>query len=327
MPDLSVTYMGLKLRNPVIAASSSLSKSLDGVKRLADTGVGAIVLKSMFEEQIMAETEQVASHAQSAWHSEAMEYVQNMGMDLGPRDYLRVIEEAKKAVDTPIIASLNCFSTRWWADYAKKLEVAGADAIELNVSFVISDPRVGCSQVEDQYVSILEKVNDRVELPVAMKIGPMFSSPANIAYRLAGSGAAALVLFNRYYRFDIDLDKMGLVAGNPFSTPDELHLPLRWIGLLAGRIDCDMSATTGIHDWPDAVKMILVGATTVQVCSALYREGLGRATQIIDGISNWMKEKNYPSLEDLCGKLSQLRSADPDRFERLQYIKTFVGIE
>jgi dihydroorotate dehydrogenase (fumarate) len=319
--------MGMKLKNPVIAASSSLSKSLDGVKRLADTGVGAIVLKSMFEEQIMAETEQVASHAQSAWHSEAMEYVQNMGMDLGPRDYLRVIEEAKKAVDTPIIASLNCFSTRWWADYAKKLEVAGADAIELNVSFVISDPLTDGTRVEDQYVTILEKVNDRVGLPVAMKIGPMFSSPANMAYQLAEKGAAALVLFNRYYRFDIDLDKMSLVAGNPFSLPEELHLPLRWIGLLAGRIKCDLSATTGIHDWPEAVKMILAGATTVQVCSALYQHGAQRATDIIEGIGEWMKARGHNSLADFRGSLSQLHSADPDRYERLQYIKTFVGIE
>ncbi len=327
MADLSTTYMGLPLRNPLIVSSSSLSKTLDGIKQCAAAGAGAIVLKSLFEEQILFETEDVARHSQPAWHTEAMEYIQNMGMELGPRDYLTLIEEAKKAVDIPIIASLNCFSTRWWADYAKKLEVAGADAIELNIAMIVSDPRGTGEQLEEHYLKVLEEVHGRVNIPLALKIGPQFTSLANFAERLCRHGADALVFFNRFYRLDIDIEHQMLTAGNPFSTPDEQHLPLRWIALLSGRIDCDFSATTGIHQAEDAIKMLLAGANTVQVCSTLYKHGLEHIGTMLRGIEEWMTSFEYQTIGDFRGKLCQLNSSHADMYQRLQYIKLFVGID
>ena len=327
MPDLSTYYMGLKLENPIIAASSSLSKDLDGIRKLADNGAGAIVMKSLFEEQIQVETDGITSHSQSAWHTEAADYISNMGMGLGSREYLQVLEDAKKAVSTPIIASLNCHTGKWWNDYARQLELAGADALELNISILNSDPKQPGASLDDTYVRILEEVKSKTTIPISLKIGPNFSSTAHLAHRLCRAGADALALFNRYFRLDVDVDRMEITAGNPFSTPDEIHLPLRWIALLSGRITCDLSATTGIHEAGDALKMLLVGASTVQVCSTLFRNGAGQISVIRSGIEEWMGQKDFSSIRQFRGRLSQLNSPDPDRYERLQYIKTFVGIE
>ncbi len=351
MADLSTTYMGLSLKNPVVVASSSLTGTVEGVQQCAAAGAGAIVLKSLFEEQISHETGALGQYAEYAGHYEATEYLQGYGMELGPRDYLKLVAEAKQAVAVPVIPSLNCFSSERWADYAKKLENAGADAIELNVGLMPNQVKQEGAAIEERYFKILHDVKSRVKIPVAMKVGPYFSSFANLAEKLCRDraeapeftvgwcgpgetskkivweGADALVLFNRFYQFDIDIEKMALVAGNPYSTPAEIHTSLRWISLLAGRISCDLAATTGIHDGKGAIKQLLAGATTVQLCSTLYKHGAGQIEKILAEIQAWMERHDFARLDEFRGRLSQARSQRPESYERLQYIKLFVGIE
>jgi dihydroorotate dehydrogenase (fumarate) len=349
MINLSTKYMGLDLRNPIIVASSSLTSTLDKIKQCADAGAGAIVLKSLFEEQIHAEGVDLSQYSQSLYDAEAADWLQNYNMELGPTKYLQLIEDAKKAVSIPVIASLNCFSTRWWLNYAKKIEAAGADAIELNFGVIFSDSTKTGKQVEDLYIETIKQVKKRVKVPIALKIGPYFSSFANIAEKLSRGeeeatffvgwsggkrpaeklwdGVDALVLFNRYYCLDIDIDNMTLKAGNPYSSPEEIHLPLRWISLLSGRVKCDLAATTGVHDGEGAIKQILTGATAVQLCSTLYKNGLPQIGKILNQIEDWMKAHNFSTLDQFRGKLRQLGSENPQRYERLQYIKLLVGIE
>ncbi len=351
MADLSTHYMGMALRNPIVVASSSLTGTLDGVKKCAAAGAGAIVLKSLFEEQISAETGALSRYADYAGHGEAAEYLQTYGMELGPRAYLKLVGDAKKAVDVPIIPSLNCFSSERWSEYARQLESAGADAIELNVGLMPNQIKQEGAEIEERYCRILHDVKTRVTIPVAMKIGPYFTSFANVADKLTRDlaeapdfsvgwykkdlktgkivwqGADALVLFNRFYQLDIDIDKLALVAGNPYSTSAEIHTALRWISLLAGKVHCDLAATTGIHTGEDAIKQLLAGATVVQPCSTLYKNGHRQIGRMLEEIESWMTAHNFKALKDFRGLLSQARSDRPESYERLQYIKLFVGIE
>ena len=284
-------------------------------------------------------------------HSEAFEYLQAYGKTLGPREYLQLVRAAKQAVQVPIIASVNCVTAERWGEYARQLAGAGADALEINVGFLPNDPAMTGAAVEDRYEQILAMVRSRVELPVALKVAPYFSSFAHLAarlgnHRMAGPpfmagwcgpaesdrtvtwrGADALVLFNRFYRFDIDIDKMRLAGGNPYSTSEELHVPLRWISLLAGRVNCDLAATTGVHNGRDAVKLLLAGATVVQLCSTLYRNGFDRIGLILDQLREWMRSQGFAGLDEFRGRLSQQRSEEPGSYERVQYIKALVGIE
>lgn len=325
--DLSTQYMGLQLANPVIVASCSLVNSVEGVKRCADAGAGAVVLKSLFEEQVDTETEDLEQYLWLSGHAEAFEYVRKMGMALGPREYLTLVDEAKRAVSIPVIASLNCISPKWWVDYAKQVAAAGADALELNISVMPSDPSYTSEETERIYYRILEGVKGHISLPIAVKLGPYFTSLARVADELSRRGASALVLFNRFYRLDIHHDKLELATGYPFSTPDEMSLPLRWIGLLAGRINCDLAASTGVHDGDGVVKLLLVGATAVQICSTLYLNGLGRIGSMLEQVEAWMKAHRVSSLVEIRGKLSQMQSDRPALYERLQYIKALVGME
>ena len=352
MADLTTTYMGIPLPNPIIVASSSLTQTVDGVRKCAEAGAGAIVLKSLFEEQIVAETNQLSQHADEySGYGEAYNYIQGYGMELGPKNYLQLISDAKKAVDIPIIPSLNCISTEIWADYAEKLQNAGADAIELNVGLMPTNSTQEGPSIADQYFRILHNVKTRVDIPVAMKVGPYFTSFANFADRLtqdraeapaysAGwfgrnrkvgkltwKGAEGLVLFNRYYKFDIDIDKQELVHGIPYSSPAEINYTLRWLSLLSGRVSCDLCGNTGIHDGHDVIKAILAGAKTVQICSTLFLHGIEQIEKMLVQIQAWMQQRGYEKLSDFRGQLSQARSKNPSDYERLQYIKLFVGIE
>ena len=328
MADLSTSYMGLKLRNPLVVASCSLSKNLDGIRRLADAGAGAIVLKSLFEEQIQKEiVEDLEQGIGPNWHYEAYDYVSRMGMELGPQDYLKLIEKAKKLVPIPIIASLNCVSSHWWRDYAKQLELAGADALELNVAYIAGDAARGAAEIEKTYYSVLEKVKQSVKTPVAVKIGPFFTSLAQVSSELTRRGASALVFFNRFYQFDVDIDKQKVVAGNTMSSPGEMHLSLRWIAQLAGRINCDLAASTGVHDHTAVLKQIMVGAKVVQLCSVLYEKGSAQLTKILDGVDKWLVKRGHAAIGDIRGAMSQKASENPELFERLQYIRALVGIE
>ena len=351
MIDLTTSYMDLQLKNPLIVSSSGLTKTLQGVKKCAEAGAGAIVLKSLYEEEIMADVGKLTQQADIVGHTEAFEYLQGYGRALGTRDYLQLLRDAKQAVEVPVIASINCVTDERWGEFAVQLAQAGADGLEINIGFLPNTADLTSLQVEERYERILSTVRAQVELPVALKIGPYISSFAHLADRLGNDrmegppftvgwcgpgeskkhttwrGADALVLFNRFYHFDIDVETLQLAGGNPYSTAAELHLPLRWISLLAGRVKSDLAATTGVHDGRDAVKQLLAGATVVQVCSTLYRNGLGQIGLILDQLEEWMQAHGFAGLEDFRGILSQAHSDHPKDYERLQYIKALVGIE
>jgi dihydroorotate dehydrogenase (fumarate) len=327
MADLSTHYMGLALSNPLIVASSGLTKSVDGVKKCADAGAGAVVLKSLFEEQIAVQAKHMEENLWLYGHTEAFEYVSKMAMPLGPRDYLKLIRDAKSAVSIPVIASLNCITPRWWTDFAGQLEGAGADAIELNIAVMPSDPEHTSGKIETIYFDIVESIKACIGIPLAVKIGPYFTSVARMARELADRGVAALVLFNRFYQIDIDIEKVEIAPGLRFSSPDEISLPLRWIALLAGHVECDLAASTGVHDGAGMVKQLLAGATAVEVCSALYEKGIDHIGAIIRDVETWMAGHGFEKIDDLRGKLSRDVTESPELYERLQYIKLFVGIE
>jgi dihydroorotate dehydrogenase (fumarate) len=328
MADLKTSYMGLNLENPLIVASCSLSKDADSIKRLADVGAGAVIMKSLFEEQVQKEmVDNMEQHIGPSWHTEAYDYVNKMGMEFGPEVKLNVIEAAKKAVDVPLIASLNCVTFHWWKDYAKQLESAGADGIELNIGYISTDVKMQGDHVERLYFKILEKVKSTVNIPIAVKLGPFFSSFAQFAYDLCSRGASALVLFNRFYQFDIDVEKGSIKAGNPLSDPAEMALPLRWVALLSNRVAGDIAASTGIHTADQVIKQIYAGANAVQLCSILYEKGVEQLQKIREGIEAWMKKHGVKRLDDIRGKLSLNESDNPELFSRLQYIKALVGIE
>lgn len=351
MIDLTTRYMGLELDNPLVVASCSLTKTLRGVQKCAEAGAGAIVLKSLFEEQIVAEVAALTQQAGSASHSEAFEYLQGFGNAQGPREYLQLVRDAKQAVAVPIIASVNCVTDERWADFAAQLAAAGADGLEINIGFLPNTAALTSAAVEERYERILSAVRTRVDVPVALKVGPYITAFAHLADRLGNDraagppftvgwcgpgqsekhltwrGADALVLFNRFYHFDIDVDTLQPAGSNPYSTAAELHLSLRWIALLAGRVNCDLAASGGVHDGRDLVKQLLAGATAVQVCSTIYRNGFDRIGLMLVQLQEWMEAHGFARLEDFRGRLSQARSEHPAEYERLQYIKALVGNE
>jgi len=351
MADLTTTYLGLSLRNPIVVASCGLTGTVEGVRKCADAGAGAVVLKSLFEEQIAAETGALGRFDSEGATGEGAEYLQGYGMALGPRDYLGLVRAAKQAVGVPVIASLNCISPRNWADYAEQLQAAGADAIELNVALMPTQARQESGEVEALYGSILHAVKVHVSIPVALKVGPFFSAFANFADRLTRDraeappftvgwcgpdttpgrlvwqGADALVLFNRFYPFDIDVEKLQVAAGSPYSSTEEIHTSLRWISLLADRVDCDLAAATGIHEGADVLKQLLAGATVVQVCSTLYRHGLGQIARMLGEIEGWMTAHGFADIAAFRSRLSQAHSDRPQSYERLQYMRFLGGAD
>lgn len=327
MSDLSVVYMGRKLDNPLVVSSCGLVKNIEGVRRCAAAGAGAVVLKSLFEEQLQADSAALDEYAWLGAHSEALDYVRNTGMELGPQEYLELIRAAKNEVGIPIFASLNCVSPRWWNEYAQRIQAAGADGIELNMALLPSDPRHGAQKIEEIYLRIMSEVKRHVSIPVAVKLGPYFTALAHTARELVFRGAAAMVLFNRFYTVDIDIDTLEIEAAPSFSTPADAHLPLRWISLLSGRLECDLAASSGVHHAPQAIRMLLAGATVVQLCSTLYRHGVEHISVIHDEIRRWMERHGFETLADFRGILSQMASDHPERYERMQYIKALVGIE
>ena len=349
MIDLSASYMGLPLKNPLIVASCSLTGSVDGIKQCAEAGAGAVVLRSLFEEQIKGDISSLSRHARDyPGYGEAFQYLQSYATAFGPHQYLHLVKEAKKAVSIPVIASLNCVSSDSWAAYAHQLQEVGADAIELNVSIMPTDPSRSCDHIIGDYLNILRQVKEQVNLPVALKIGPYFTSFANVVERLTHDrakapaysvgwmgkhlqvgettwlGADALVLFNRYYQFDIDIDSQQLHPASHYSTPTEMSDMLRWLSLLFGKADCDLAASTGIHDGTHVVKALLAGATVTQLCSTLYLHGLEQIAIIEKQLRQWMERNNYSRLDDFRGRLSQKASSTPKAHERIQYMKLFM---
>ncbi len=327
MVDLSVSYMGLKLKNPIIVSSSSLTNSVDKIRRCENAGAGAVVLKSLFEEQIESETQNLEDEAWPYTHPEAFDYVRQMGMRMGQDQYLELIRQAKEEISIPVIASLNCISPRWWNNYAKQIVRAGADALELNIALIPTGFKQTSRDIEKIYIEIVESVSRTIDLPIAAKIGPYFTCLPETAEEFKRAGVSALVLFNRFYQMDIDIDKLELIPGYHLSSSDEIYLPLRWIAILAGRVGCDLAASTGIHDSAGVIKQLLAGANAVQVCSHLFLKGVDRIGVMLKEVEAWMEKHGFRSIEDFKGKMSQESSDRQDYYERLQYIKALVGIE
>ncbi len=320
--DLTTKYMGISLKNPIVVSSSRLTGTIANVKACAKAGAGAVVLKSIFEEQISIRAEQRnQKNEMYFWYPEANDYVVGLGKEAGLEEYLAFVREAKQSVDIPIIASVNCVSPVEWPKYAAKIQEAGADALELNIAIFPSDRHVSSLQIEDTYVDIVREVKKYVSIPVSVKIGPYFTNVLNISYRLAEAGAEALVLFNRFYNPDVDISNMRVVADNVYSSPDEKSIPMRWIALLsAGDIQCDLAASTGIHYSIGVAKQLLAGATVTQLCTTLYQNGIPYIREIVAGLEDWMKTNRFKSISDFKGLVNQYPETTAG-FERLQYLK------
>jgi len=323
--DLSTTYLGLKLKNPILASASPLSKDLANFKALEDAGIAAIVNHSLFEEQItheVGELQHYLSQGSDSFAESLSYFPQASEFKLGPEEYLDHIYRAKKAVKIPIIASLNAHTEGGWVTFARQIEQAGADALELNVYFMATNPDVDGRAVEEVYIDVLKEVKSVVKIPVAIKIGPYFSALGNMAKRLDQAGADGLVLFNRFYQPDLDLEELKVVPNVLLSSSYDLRLPLRWIGVLHGRIKADLAATGGIHSSEDVLKMIMSGADVAMLCSVLLRHGPSHAKVILDGMEKWMKEHEYISISQMQGSMSQKSCSNPEAFERANYMKT-----
>ena len=323
MADLSTIYMGLKLKNPLIAASSGLTDTLEKVKTLANDGIGAIVLKSLFEEQIQMEIDSLGVNNMFNTYTDAENYVSYYTKEHNVNKYLTLIEESKKAVDVPIIASINCMSASEWIKFAKKIEDAGADAIELNMFILPSDVNLTGEDIESIYFDLVSKITSIVNIPIALKISPYFSGMANTLVKLSNSGISSLVMFNRFYNPDIDLETETLRSNRIYSVPEENSNNLRWIGILSGKLNCDISSTTGVNDGLTAIKNILVGANTVQIASTLYKNTTSYIGTMLKEMETWMDSKKYKSLSEITGKLNASNIKHPIVFERSQFMKYY----
>jgi len=326
MKDLTTKYLGLELKNPLIAGSCGLTGSLVKIKEIADAGVGAVVLKSLFEEQIEAELKHNIDTYQTDY-PDAYDYIREYTRDSAVSEYLDMISDAKQALDIPVIASLNCISAAEWTSFAKKIERAGADALEINVSLLPSDPRKTCSDYEQIYFDILEKVSKGLSIPVALKMSSYSSSLANLIARLHWTGkVSGFILFNRYYQPDIDINNMELKSAGVFSEATEISTPLRWIALLAGMIESDFAASTGVHDSEGVVKMLLAGASAVQIVTTLYQNGAEKVAEITAGLESWMDVHSFDRLAQFRGRLAYDITEDQSHFERIQFMKHYSGI-
>ena len=328
--DLTTTYMGLTLKNPLVPSASPLSKNLDSVKKLEDAGAAAVVLYSIFEEQLSFEAEELDHFLERGTDSfgEALSYFpEQEEYNLGPEEYLEHIRKAKAATAIPIIGSINGVSTGGWTDYAKQIEQAGADGLELNIYFMGTDVTQEGSALEKVYVDIVKQVTGSVTIPVAVKVGPYFSSMAQMAARLVEAGARALVLFNRFYQPDIDIDKLEVEPGVVLSTSNDLRLPLRWIAILSGRVNADLAGTTGVHTAEDVVKMLMAGASVTQMCAALLMHGPAYLGKVLADLEKWLTAHDYTSVQKMQGSMSQKAVAEPAAFERANYMKALNAFD
>ncbi len=324
MTDLSTTYLGLSLKSPLVASASPLCEDVDNIRRMEDAGAAAVVLHSLFEEQITLESNHLDRYLSQGEESfaESLTYFPAMAnYRLGPDDYLEHIRRAKAAVRIPIIGSLNGVSTGGWIRYAKMIQEAGADALELNVYYIPTDPEMGSAQVEQIYLDLVRDVKGTLKIPVAVKLGHAFTAMANMARRLDHAGADALVLFNRFYQPDFDLEKLEAVPSLTLSSSYELRLRLRWVAILHGRIKTDLAVTGGVHTAEDVIKLIMAGADVTMMCSVLLKHGPKHLTMVLEGLNKWMVEHEYLSVEQMKGSMSQASVADPAAFERANYMK------
>ncbi len=324
MPDLSTTYLGLKLKNPIVPSPSPLMQKLDNIKRMEDAGAGALVLHSLFEEQIMQASQLLDHYLDLGAESfaEALSYFPEAeSYNLGPEGYLEHIRRAKETVGVPVIASLNGVSTGGWVEYARQIEQAGADALELNMYYLAADPSQTGAQVEQMYLDLVRQVKAYIRIPVAVKLGSSFTALANFAQQLATAGAGGLVLFNRFYQPDLDLDNLEVVSNLNLSSSVELRLRLRWAGILYGRINTDLAITGGVHTGTDALKCMMAGARVAMIASVMLEHGIGRVRTLLADMARWMDEHEYASVQQMQGSMSQKAVAYPAAFERANYLK------
>jgi dihydroorotate dehydrogenase (fumarate) len=323
--NLTTNYLGLELRSPLIpSAAAPLTENIDNLKRMEDAGAGAVVLHSLFEEQIRQERFELQHHFTNAIDSfaESLTYFPEPEIfHVGTQEYLNHISNAKDMVDIPIIASLNGSTVGGWVKYAKEIELAGADALELNVYYVPTDMEMSGVQIEQNYIDILQAVKSEIRIPIAIKLSPFFSNMANMAKQLTEAGADGLVLFNRFYQPDINIEELEVQPNVLLSTPQAMRLPLRWIAILYGRLEVDFAATSGIQKGQDAIKMLMVGANATMLCSVLLRHGIEHISVIEQEMIHWMEEHEYESVKQMQGSMSQLNCPDESAFERAQYMK------
>ncbi len=321
--DLSTNYMGLYLKNPIIVSSSKLTGEIESLVKCQEAGAGAVVLKSVFEEQIRAEAESTVKHADSMyyWFPEAKDQVLGLSIDTKLDRYLKLIKQAKEQLYIPVIASINCKSPDDWPKFSRVVQEYGADALELNIAIFPFESSVTSGEIEDKYIDILKEVKKNITIPVAVKLSPYFTNIFNLVKRLADNGADSVVIFNRFYRPDIDINTLKNISDINFSTPEEMTISMRWIALLFGsNYGCQLAASSGIHDHVGVIKQLLSGADVVQICSTLYLNGLERIKQIIDGLESWMNEKGYKSIGDFRGagvSSKELLAL----YERIQFMK------
>lgn len=320
MADLTTTYLGLELQNPLIVGSSGITQTLKGIRQCAENGAAAVVLKSLFEEQIESQYEPVRQNMATPWHPEIYDYIDRLNLDYGPRDYLDLISSAKKAVDIPIIASINCYSNRFWIEFAKQIEAAGADAIELNMHIFPTKKETSTANIEALYIETLRQLKETISLPIALKLAPHFTNLQNFADTLDRLKVTALVLFNRFLPFDINIDTLESADGPQLSHPDEKHNTLRWIALLSGDLNCELAASTGNYTGADVIKQLLAGATVIQLCSTLYRNSIGYILTILKEIEIWMKNHNFENIDQFRGLLNRTNTDKPELYERFQFI-------
>ncbi len=344
MADLSTTYMGLKLKSPVIAGSSGLMNSIDNLKQLEAAGAGAVVLKSVFEEQILLETQSYMNSgdkdaqqwstafqgivdSQAHHYDEALQYITNFAKEHTLDQYLSFITEAKKTLGIPVIASIHCVSKYDWSYFARRIQNAGADALELNVYVLPSDFNRTGTENEQIYFDVVEEVRKQVTIPVSLKIGYYFSSLVNTVQKLSETGVAALVMFNRPYNPDIDINTLKLTSNYLLSNPEEYARTLRWVAILSGKLKCDIAASSGIHSFEPIVKQLLAGATVIQVASAIYKFGPDHIKGLVSGLDGWMDEHKFAHISDFRGMLSQQNIENPAAYERVQFMKLYSKIE
>ena len=325
MRNLETSYMGLKLKNPIIVSSSGLTNSVEKIKLLEEKNAGAVVLKSLFEEQINFEAGDLLRYNDFPG---AEDYILTYSKNNSVEEYLKLIREAKRAVSIPIIASINCVSAADWSQFAKRVEEAGADAIELNIYLFPNKKDISAEELENKYYAIVRKVKSLIKIPIAVKIGSQFTNLPAFVEQLSANGASAVVLFNRFYEPDIDIQEMKITSSEIYSNPISIKNSLRWTGIISESVNgIQISASTGIHSGEAVVKQLLAGATTVQICSVIYKNGTSEINKILNDLTDWMTQKNFKTIKDFRGKMSSKSIANPSVYERAQFMKYFSNVE
>lgn len=328
MADLTSGYIGLKLKNPLVAASCGLTDSIDRILELEDAGISAVVLKSIFEEEIYFEADKaIKEKMQHHEYRETFDYIDHHIKGVNIEKYQELVYQAKKRVDIPIIASVNCFSASEWTYFTKNIEKAGADAFELNMFIMPTNLERSAEENEKTYFEIIDAVLKEATIPVSIKISPYFSNLGQMIMKFSEAGVSGIVLFNRFYDSDVDIDALKVVPGSSYSSPTDVSMPLRWIGAMSGKVKCDLAASTGAHDAPEVIKLLLAGASAVQIASTLYKNGIPHIKTILSGVKEWMDKRSFTMVEQFKGALSQKNIKNPAAYERMQFMKYFSKIQ